>query len=70
MPARSQVAYDLIGEIARKTRLTRRTVASILREVSPATFAQYQQNPGEFIAESARLINEQDAEVIVRVASW
>jgi restriction endonuclease len=61
--ARSPVAYDLIGEIAKMTRLTRRTVASILRQVSPATFAQYRQNPGEFITESARLINEQKAEV-------
>ena len=57
--ASSQVAYDLIGEIAGKTQLTRRTVASILREVSPATFGQYRQNPGQFIAESARLINGQ-----------
>jgi type III restriction enzyme len=57
--AREQVAYDLIGEIAAQTRLTRRTVASILRQVSPATFAQYRQNPGQFITEAARLINEQ-----------
>jgi type III restriction enzyme len=57
--ASSQVAYDLIGEIAAKTRLTRRTVASILRQVRPATFARYQQNPGQFIAEAARLISEQ-----------
>jgi type III restriction enzyme len=57
--ASSQVAYDLIGEIAAKTRLTRRTVASILRQVQAATFAQYRQNPGQFITEAARLINEQ-----------
>jgi type III restriction enzyme len=58
-PASSQVAYDLIGEVAAKTMLTRRTVASILRQVSPATFAQYQRSPARFIAESARLISEQ-----------
>jgi restriction endonuclease len=57
--ASSQVAYDLIGEIAAKTQLTRRTVASILRQVRPATFARYRQNPGQFIAEAARLIGEQ-----------
>jgi type III restriction enzyme len=57
--ASSRVAYDLIGEIAANTHLTRRTVASILRQVSPATFAQYRRNPGQFIAEAARLINEQ-----------
>ena len=57
--ASSQVAYDLIGEVAAKTRLTRRTVASILRQVSAATFAQYQRSPAQFITESARLISEQ-----------
>ena len=55
----SQVAYDLIGEVAAKTMLTRQTVASILRQVSPATFAQYRRSPGQFITESARLISEQ-----------
>jgi type III restriction enzyme len=59
--AHSPVAYDLIGEVAKKTRLTRRTVASILSRVSPAIFAQYPQNPGEFIAESARLVSIQTA---------
>jgi type III restriction enzyme len=55
----SEVQYDLLGEIAAKTQLTRRTIASILRQVSPATFAQYRENPGQFITESARLINNQ-----------
>jgi restriction endonuclease len=59
--ARSPVAYDLIGEIARQTRLTRRTVAAILRQIGQDTFAQYRQNPVEFIAESARLINAETA---------
>jgi restriction endonuclease len=59
VPAGSPVAYDLIGEVAARTRLTRRTVASILSRVSAATFAQYRQNPDQFIAASARLINAQ-----------
>ncbi len=57
----SAVAYDLIGEVATATRLTRRTVASILARISPAAFAQYRQNPDAFIAETARLINAQTA---------
>jgi restriction endonuclease len=61
--APSPVTYDLIGEIASRTRLTRRTVTAILRHVSPAAFAQYRQNPGEFITESARLISDQQAAV-------
>ncbi|HEY1819080.1 MAG TPA: DEAD/DEAH box helicase family protein [Trebonia sp.] len=68
-PAWSQVQYDLLGEIAAKTQLTRRTVASILRQVSPATFAKYRQNPAQFITESARLIGGQVTELISAGAS-
>jgi type III restriction enzyme len=60
----SQVPYDLLGEISAKTQLTRRTVASILRQISPATFAKYRRNPARFITESARLINEQTTRLI------
>jgi type III restriction enzyme len=63
--ASSQVKYDLIGEIAEKTQLTRRTVADLLTKVKPTTFAKFRQNPEEFITESARLVNEQKATVIV-----
>jgi type III restriction enzyme len=57
--AGAQVAYDLIGEVARRTRLTRRTVAAVLAGISSPAFAQYRRNPGEFITEAARLINGQ-----------
>ena len=63
--AYSQVKYDLLGEIAEKTKLTRRTVAAILKAVTPATFAKFRLNPEQFITEAARLINEQKATVIV-----
>lgn len=61
----SAVRYDLIGNIADGTQLTRRTVARILTEISPATFALYRMNPEDFIAGACRLINEQKATVIV-----
>lgn len=64
-PAASQVKYDLIGEITEKTQLTRRTIASILGKISPATFANFRHNPEQFITEASRLINEQKATVIV-----
>ncbi|WP_182141905.1 type III restriction-modification system endonuclease [Schaalia sp. JY-X169] len=63
--ARSQVKYDLLGEITEKTQLTRRTVAAVLTGVTPATFAKFRLNPEQFITEAARLINEQKATVIV-----
>lgn len=63
--AGSTVKYDLLGEIAEKTQLTRRTCAAILMGITPATFAKFKQNPEQFIIEASRLINEQKATVIV-----
>lgn len=63
--AGSQVAYDLLGEVAEKTKLTRRTTGTILGKLKPSTFAKYRQNPEQFITEAARLINEQKAGVII-----
>jgi type III restriction enzyme len=57
--ASSQVRYDLLGELAARTQLTRRTIAAIVGRVSPDTFAQYGRNPGQFISGAARLISEQ-----------
>jgi type III restriction enzyme len=65
LSAGSTVQYDLLGEIAEKTQLTRRTCAAILTGVLPTTFAKFKQNPEQFITESARLINEQKAAVII-----
>jgi type III restriction enzyme len=63
--AGSQVKYDLLGEIAGKAQLTRRTIATILGKVTPPTFSKFRLNPEQFIAEASRLINEQKATVIV-----
>ncbi len=68
--AGSTVKYDLLGEIAEKTQLTRRTCAAILTGIKPGTFAKFRQNPEQFIAEAARLINEQKAAVIVEHLSY
>lgn len=63
--ASSSVKYDLLGEITEKTQLTRRTVSAILRGVRPDTFGKFRLNPEQFITETARLINEEKATVIV-----
>ncbi len=63
--ASSTVQYDVIGELAEKTRLTRRTIAAILKRLEPATFAKFRCNPEEFLPECARIVNEQKATVIV-----
>lgn len=61
----SAVKYDLIGKLAEGTHLTRRTVTDILRRLNAAVFAQFKTNPERFIAEAIRLINEQNATVII-----
>lgn len=63
--AGSGVRYDLIGKLAESTQLTRRTIARILQGILAARFGQYRTNPENFIMETARLINEQKATVIV-----
>ena len=61
----SAVKYDLIGKLAEDTKLTRRTIASILQEINNAIFDQFKTNPEDFIAKAIRLINEQKATIIV-----
>lgn len=68
--AQSQVKYDLIGEIAEKTQLTRRTASAILQGIRPAAFAMFRLNPEQFITETARLINDQKATAIVEHLSY
>jgi type III restriction enzyme len=61
----SAVKYDLIGQLAEDTQLTRSTVAEILKTILPTVFSQYRQNPEDFMNKSARLINEQKATMVV-----
>lgn len=61
----SQIKYDLIGSIAKKTVLTRRTVAEILKGIRQEKFDLFQLNPEEFISKVIRFITEQKATMIV-----
>ena len=62
----SQVTYDLIGNIADDTNLTRKTVARILQGINAAVFAQFKLNPEAFIREMSRIINEQQAKMVIQ----
>jgi type III restriction enzyme len=55
----SAVKYDLIGNLAEATQLTRHTIAAILKGINVAVFSQYKTNPEDFIAKAGTLINEQ-----------
>lgn len=61
----STVSYDLIGEIAEHTQLTRRTVGSILQGLELPVFNQFRTNPEDFITKASKLIKEQKATAII-----
>jgi type III restriction enzyme len=61
----SAVKYDLIGKLAEQTKLTRKTIATILQTINKPIFDQFKTNPEDFIAKASVLINEQKATVIV-----
>ena len=61
----SSVRYDLVGEIARGTTLTRKTAARILRGISNARLSLFRNNPEEFIKNVCQIIRDQKATMIV-----
>ena len=61
----SGIKYDLVGKVASKTGLTRRTIASILKGIENRKFDMFKTNPEEFIEKISRLINEEKSIVIV-----
>lgn len=62
----SQVQYDLVGNIAEDTNLTRKTVAQVLKGINASVFAQFKLNPEAFIREISRIINEQQASMVIQ----
>lgn len=67
---RSSVTYDLIGEIAEGSLLTRRTVGAILKGLDLPVFNQFRDNPEDFISRASRLIKEQKATMIIEHLSY
>lgn len=61
----SNVAYDLVGEVADKARITRGSAASILAGIAPDRFARFRVNPEEFIVKTAALIVDEKARMVV-----
>lgn len=68
--ASEELKYDLLGKIREKTQLTRRTIAEILKGISPIKFGLFKVNPEEFIKKVSNLINEQKASIIVEHVSY
>ena len=66
----SNVAYDLVGDIARAATLTRRTVVRILKGIHPSKLRMFKNNPEEFISKVSGIIREQKATMIVEHISY
>ena len=66
----SAVKYDLLGKLSGHVNLTRSTLVQILTGIEKAIFDQFKINPEKFITETARLINEQKASVIIECLSY
>lgn len=60
------VKYDLIGKLVDETGLTRKAVVDILKGIRPDVFAQFKDNPEEFILKAASLINDEKATAIIQ----
>ena len=63
--AGSSVPYDLIGQICKGTKLTRKTVVKILKGLRADIFAMFAKNPEEFITKVIDFIDEQKATMFV-----
>ncbi len=59
------VKYDLIGEITKETKLTRKTVVEILKGINETKFKMFRTNPESFIKEISKLINEEKATTLI-----
>ena len=55
----SAVRFDLVGQLASLTHLTRVTTGAILTGMSPKTFAMFGQNPEMFLRKAAGLIRRE-----------
>jgi len=68
--ATSKIKYDLIGKLMDETKLTRRSIGSILRGIKQSTFLKFRENPEEFIIRASKLINEQKATMIIESITY
>ncbi|VEJ09983.1 type III restriction-modification system restriction subunit [Actinobacillus delphinicola] len=62
----TDVSYDLVGDIAERTNLTRKTIVRILQGIAKQIFLQFKNNPEAFIREVSEIINEQQASMLIQ----
>lgn len=63
--AKNTIQYDLVGNIASNSKITRKSVVKILQDLTPEKFAMYKVNPEEFISKVSNFIKGEKATMIV-----
>ena len=66
----STVKYDLVGDIAKGSNLTRRTVVKILQGIKQSKLYLFKNNPEEFIRKVISIIKEQKSTMIVEAIHY
>ena len=66
----SKIKYDLVGDIAKGTTLTRKTVVEILKGLDPDKIYMFRINPEEFIAKVCGLILDEKSALIVEHVTY
>lgn len=66
----SRVKYDLLGNLAERVQLTRKTVAEIMAGIEASIFAQFAENPEHFLSEAAGMIQEQKGTMVIEQLTY
>ena len=66
----STVKYDLVGDIAKGAKLTRKTVVKILKGMKESKLYLFKNNPEEFIRKVISIIKEQKSTMIVEAIHY
>ncbi len=66
----SKIKYDLVGDIAKGTTLTRKTVVEILKGLDPDKLYMFRINPEEFITKVCGLILDEKSALIVEHVTY
>ena len=62
--------YDLIGEITKVCKITRKTVVKILKNIDKEKFNQFKINPEDFIQKITKIINNEKATTLINCITY
>ena len=69
-PVESKIRYDMVGQLASLTRLTRATAGTILQQISPKTFALFGRNPEQFLRRAADLVRREKVQLAIETLRY